>query len=124
MILLIGGIIFEIGIAGLFINYFSGQSIFGAKMSAQALVVAYGGINDIVLKIIRDKNFPSGNYGFSASGGSVEINVCKDVCVGSGKYKITSLGTASQKKRKLETVLNVDSLTGEVKQEYLKEISL
>ena len=57
-VLLIGGVIIEIAIAGVFIVYFLGQSSFGVKWSAEALAAGRTGVYDAVLKIIREKIFP------------------------------------------------------------------
>ncbi|PIP92213.1 hypothetical protein COW77_01145, partial [Candidatus Wolfebacteria bacterium CG18_big_fil_WC_8_21_14_2_50_39_7] len=46
VILLVGGLIVEIGITGAFIAYFLSQSGFGIKLSEEALAAARAGIED------------------------------------------------------------------------------
>lgn len=126
MILLVGGLIVEMGIALAVISYFMTQGGFGLKFSAEALAAARSGVQDAALRIVRDKNFnPSPNpYTLSAGRGTAQITVCKDTCAGTGKFQIDSLGSSFTKRRKVRAVVSVDSQTGEVKLESEKEITL
>ncbi len=86
------------------------------------------------MKIVRNKNFiASPNpYTLNIGNNSSQITVCKDLKTVSlpcdtamtGKFEITSLGTASTKRRQVRAVLSVNSTTGEVKLESEKEIAL
>jgi len=120
-ILLIGGIIIEIGLAGAFISYYLSQSGFGVKMSAEALAAAEAGVQDAIIKIVRNKDFTSSGYELQVGSRSANVVVCKDTCAGIGKHKITSIGSAVVKRRKLEAVINVNATTGEVKIESILE---
>ncbi len=133
-VLLIGGVIIEIAIAGVFIVYFLGQSSFGVKWSAEALAAGRTGVYDAVLKIVREKNFSTGAtpYTLAVGNHSVQIWVCLnsktavsycDVAA-TGKYEITSLGNARNKYRRLRAFLNVNDVNGEVKVESISEIAL
>lgn len=122
--LFIGGIIIEIALAGAFISYYLSQSGFGVKMSAEALAAAEAGIQDALIKIIRNKNFTSSGYSLTVGNRSANIVVCKDTCSGTGKHKIISTGSALTKRRKIEAVVNVDSATGEVKIESIAEATI
>ncbi|MEE8131929.1 MAG: hypothetical protein V3T98_02695 [Candidatus Paceibacterota bacterium] len=124
VMLLLGGIIVEIGIAGLLISYFFIQSNLGIRLSAEALAAAQSGIQDATIKIIRDKNFTPGSYSINIGNRSAQITVCKDTCAGSGKHQVTSLGIAQKKQRQIQAILNVNSTTGEVKVESIKEIAI
>ena len=135
-VLLVGGIIIEIGIAGLLISYFLIQSIFGARWSAEALATARSGIQDGIIKIVRNKNLDytaSGSpYSLPVGNWTAQVAVCKDAktlsspCDTSsiGKHEVISSGVVKNKQRKLQAILNVSGLTGEVKVESIKEISL
>ncbi len=134
-ILLIGGIIVEIGVAGAFVSYLLSQSGFGAKLSAEAFAAAQSGIDDAMLKIVRDKNFytgPAAPYTLTVGNRSAQVIVCKDLKTVSsacgtsniGKDEITSLGSALTKRRQLRAIVNVDDNTGEVKVESIQEIAL
>lgn len=135
VILLISGIIVEIGIAGLFIMYFVSQGGFGAELSNEAFAAAYAGTEDGILRVVRNYAFssPSG-YALSVSSRSAVITVCRgfktvttacDTALPTmAKTEITSLGSALSKRRELRAMLNVDQITGAVNVESIKEITL
>ncbi len=134
MVLLVGGLVVEIAIAGAFIAYFLSQSGFGVKLSAEALAAAKAGIQDAKMRIVRNKNFiPSPNpYTLTIGNNSAQITVCKELKTVStacdtamtGKFEITSLGMAFTKRRQVQAILYVASTTAEVKLESEKEIAL
>ncbi len=70
VVILMGGIITEIAIAGAFLAYFLSQSGFGLKLSAEAFAAAQSGIEDAKLKIIRNKDFTSSPNPYTLSVGS------------------------------------------------------
>lgn len=138
-VLLIGGIIVEIGVAGLLISYFLTQSNFGVKLSAQALATAQAGVQDATLKIIRDKNInyitSVSPYSLAVGNQSAQVIICKDSktvstpcddasSVNIGKHEITSLGIVQKKQRKIQAIINVNSVTGEIKIESTEEIAI
>ena len=126
VILLVGGLIVEIGITGAFIAYFLSQSGFGIKLSEEALAAARAGIQDATIRIVRDKNFnPSPNpYTLTIGNRSAQVTICKDTCAGTDKFQVDSLGIAFNKRRKIRAVIYVNSLTGEVKLESEREIAI
>lgn len=124
-VLLIGGIIIEIGIAGAFIAFILSSSGWGERLSAQALSAAKAGVEDAFIKITISKNFvPSPNpYSFAISGSTVEVSVAKDPAgYPTGRHKVTSTGKALSRQRKLEAIIVVDKDTGKVDLELIKEI--
>lgn len=134
VVILIGSLVIEIGIASAFIAYYLNQSGFGAKLSAQAFTAAKAGIEDAKIRIVRDKNFtPSPNpYTLSFGTYSAQVTVCRDLktvsspcdTAMSGKFEVTALGIAFTKRRQVRAVIYVDSLTGETKLESEQEITL
>ncbi len=126
VILLIGGLITEIGIAGVFVAYYLSQSGFGIKASEEALAAAQSGIQDATLRIIRNRYFnPSPNpYTLNLGNYSAQITVCKDTCAGVGKFQIDSLGTSFNKQREIRAIVNVDNSTGEIRLESEKEVAI
>jgi len=122
--LFIGGIFVEIGLAGAFISFYLNLRGFGIKMSAEALAAAEAGVQDALIKIIRNKDFTSSGYDLTVGNRSANVVVCKDTCAGTGKHKITSIGSALVKRRKIEAVVNVNNTTGEVKIESILEAAL
>ncbi len=130
--LLIGGIILEIGIAGLLVSYFFIQSKLGVELSAEALAVAQSGIQDAAIRIIRDKNFSPGSYTINIGNRSAQVIICKDSktilipcdTINNNKHEVTSLGIAQKKQRQIRAFFSVDNLTGEIRIESKKEIAL
>ncbi len=123
MMLLIGGIVAEIGIASALIAYFFSQGNIGIKISAETLAIANSGVNDALIKIIRNKDF-SGTYNLTVSVDKLaNITVTRDLPA-VNKSKIVSIGTLLNKKRKLEAVVNINPSSGEVKIESIKEIAI
>ncbi len=135
-VLLLGGIIVEIGIANVFLIFYSGQSIFGVKFSAEALAAAEAGVEDGKIKVVRDKNidYTSSNSPYAVAVGtrSVEVSICRNsktvvsACdtPATGKTEIIAVGTAFNRKRKLKAMLNVDSLTGKIEVESVEELAI
>jgi len=126
VILLIGGMLVELGIAGAFVAYFLSQSGLAVRLSQDAFSAAQAGVEDALIRIVRDKNFnPSPNpYVISIGNSAVQITVCKDTCAGVNKFQIDSLGTSLNKARKIRAIIGVNGLTGEVKLESENEIAL
>ncbi len=117
VVLLLGGIILEIGIAGTFLLSYLNSGVYGNRLAGQALIAAESGISDAVLRVILNKNCGadancSGDpYDFITESGSAEVTICKDLCI-PNKHQITSVGRALTKRRQLIAVLTVSSSTG------------
>ncbi|MEK7521033.1 MAG: hypothetical protein AAB560_03070 [Patescibacteria group bacterium] len=122
MILLVGGIIVEVGLAGMFIAFVLSNLGYGLRLANEALAAANSGVDDALVKIVRDKGY-SGSYELAVGNRLVQVSVAKDFPV-TGKHQITALGVALTRKKKVEAVAGVNETTGEVKIEYLKEIAL
>ncbi len=136
VVLLIGGLVTEIAIAGVFMAYFMNQSGLGTKLSAEALAASRAGVQDAMIKIIRNKNLnytTSGSpYTLTVGNRSAQVTICKDSKTVSttcgmamtGKDEITSLGIAFNKRRNLQVILIVHSSIGKVEIESEKEIAV
>ena len=123
VMLLIAGIIAEIAAAGSLTAYFLIQSGIGVKLSSEALAAANAGIEDGLIRLIRDKNsFIAGSpYQLTIGDKSATINAS---VISGNKYQITSDGKSLLKRRKLKAIINIDSSTGEMKVESMQEITL
>lgn len=119
MMLLLGGIIIEIAVTITFLAYYFNISNSSARLSTEALTTARTGLDDGIIKVVRDKNF-SGDYAVAVGRGTANVSICKDTCV-IGKTEITStvLGISQ---RKLRAVLAIDASTGKVVVESIEEI--
>lgn len=123
--LLLGGLVAEIIIGVTATSYIFVQSEFGYRLSSEAFMAARAGIEDAAMKIVLNKNFTSPTYTLAVGNYSADVTVCSNLpCLAVGKFKITSLGKAQSRRRNLQAVLDVDSLTGEVRLESLKEVQL
>lgn len=124
-ILMLGFFVVDIILAVTATSYVFTEFEFGVKLSQDAYQAARAGVEDAIIKIIRDKNFTSATTTLAVGNYSADVSVCKDLpCVAIGKHKIISLGKAQTRRRQLEVILTVDSATGEVRLESLKEVSL
>ena len=136
-VILIGGVIVEIGVIIGLVAYLVIQLTSGARHSMQALIAAKTGISDGILKVVRDKNI---NYTSSGSPYTVTVSsvssavvtICKDTrtvtsacdTANSGKNEITSTGVSFNRRHKLVAILNIDATTGHTRVESVREIPL
>ncbi len=121
--LLLGGIIIEIAIASAFLTYYFNVTNFGARLAAESLAAARAGVDDALIKIVRNRNFTAypDPYEVQVSGGRVaSVIVCKDTCV-IGKHQVVSSASALNKRSKIEAILTVTP-EGKVSVDSLKEV--
>ncbi len=124
LIIILGGLTAEIVLFVTTTSYVFVNSEFGIRLSADAFLAAKAGVQDAVIKIVRDKTFFSATTTLTVGNASADVSVCKDACVANGKHKVLSVGKAQTRRRGLEAILNVDSVTGEVKMESLTEVKI
>lgn len=122
VILMVSSIILEISIAGATIAISIGGSRAGERLSAEALAAARSGAQDIIMKVIREKDCPSSlptqlTVGLRSS----ERRTCSRV---GNEVTIESVGKALSRLRKVRVVLSVDSLSGEIKVKSFLGVSL
>jgi hypothetical protein len=138
-ILITGILVSEIAIAALVVSYFGSQGGLGTRVVYNASFAAQSGIEDALLKIIRNKDFvpsPYPYYTISVGSATALIVVCHNDLVVSGEtciaadpslpdgtYDITSLGMALNKQVKINARLFTDPSTGLMNIQYVREIS-
>ena len=123
VVLLPSGLIVEIVIVAMATSFLLVNSELGIRLSTDALFMARSGTQDALIKITRDKTFTSSGYNLAIDNGSAQVTVCKDApCTTAGKVKINAVGVSQSQSRELETILIVDSITGESRLESLREI--
>lgn len=125
-LLLVGGIITVISISLTTTVYLYINSTQGANLALRALSVAKSGAYDGLMKIVRDKSLVSDNYIFTIGSQNANVVICRDSleCGGQNKFKITSVGSALTRRKKIEAIVSVDPLTGLVKLESMLEVAL
>lgn len=80
---------------------------FGHKESQEAYVAAEFGARDAIIRISRDKDFTSAGYTITAGAGGANVTVS-----GTTTKTIVSIGTVSNKTRKIQVVVNVGVCNG------------
>lgn len=119
MILVLFGLVAVVGIAIAGISV-SESTISSTKdASDEALVIAESGIQDALMKLLRNKDFStSPNYTLSVSGGTATIVVPTGVF----PKNITSSGTLNSKTRKIQLTVNADA-NGKITQSGWTEVA-
>ncbi len=134
--ILLGGIMVEIGIAVALLSFFVNQGTAGGRLSAAALAAAGAGVDDAVLRIIRNE-YPSVSYAVSYasqfSSAYSTVTICKGGDIGCAfsdprKFDIISIGQSGSqppfRKRKLNAVLEVDPAIWLIRVEKVTEVQL
>lgn len=123
-VIIFGGIIIEVALASAFLAFTLNNTSLGVRLSAEAFAAAKSGVEDAMLRILRDKNYsdPTG-YSISLGRATVDVVVNADT-PDADKTTITSTGTAFRRKRQIQAIVSIDAVSGIVKVISLKEISL
>lgn len=125
-IIIMGSIILEIAVVGAFLAYLFSQSGYGLRLSAEALNAARAGAQDAILRVVRNKDFPSGHaseYTITNNGRDTTVVVLAST-PSSGFTTITSDASALSRRKKIKVVLAIDSLTGKVDVVSYEEITI
>lgn len=131
-VLLIGGIIVEVAIAGAVVSYFLSSSGYGERLSLRATAVAESGIRDAMIRITQNKEFvpDAGQASYSVyvsqdnNNDSAFVTVSRTTSAGMYRYAVTSLGTAVSRQKKFSAVISVNGTTGRVELESVKEVAV
>ena len=124
-VLLIGGIIVEIVIAGSFISFFVSAASLGEQLSVRAMAAANTGIYDAVMRIARNKEFGATqvDYNITVGSDSVAVTVSRtsDDTNNVYLYTVSSVASARSRERKVVAQLVVDQTTGSVNLDSIEE---
>lgn len=128
-VLLIGGIIVEVVIAGAVVTFFLSNSNYGERLSLRASTVAQSGISDALLKITNNKNYiatdnTTTTYSLSnaVSNDVTEVSISRFTENGKYRYNIISLGTALNRQKKYVVRAWIDDTTGYLELESIKDV--
>jgi hypothetical protein len=126
-ILFLGGLIVEVTLAVTFVlSLFSATSAVSGR-SAEAFYVAYAGVNDGIIRVLRNKDCPTGScpssYDLGIGGRTAHVTICKDTCAGSGKTQVDAVGSVLLEKRKIRAVLTVNATTGLASVDSISEVA-
>jgi len=128
-VLLIGGIIVEVAIAGSVVTYFLNTSGFGERLSQRASATSRAGIYDAFARIARDKEFTSTScdspYSYSVPVGSdsATVSVCRttDEAAERYVYTVTSLASSLTRQKKFVGTVLVNTTTGSLSFQSVSE---
>lgn len=118
VILLLGGMIIEIAIAGAFIFYYINSNVYGNRLANQAASAARAGIDDAVMRIIYNTNCGNdeancpGTFTRTENGTEVTVTICKDSCSGlpaGATHKVTAVSVAARKKHQIIAIITASS---------------
>lgn len=124
MVLIIGGVLFEIAVGLTFIVFLLLNSGLGERLSAEALGVAQAGLADAFIKIARDKNFSSAGFTVPIDNRTATVTVVRDVSnLAFERKTVTSIGSAGARQKKLQAVLVIVSNSGKIDLESVNEIA-
>jgi hypothetical protein len=121
LVIMIGLIIMELGIAIAFVVYWSNSSSYGSRLAQEALFGARAGIDDAVLRLVRDKDLDSTQYVFTAgSRAQVSVTITNDLI--NHQATITSVGTVLLRQKKYQAIISINPETAVVSVISLTEI--
>lgn len=127
-VLLVGGIIVEIVIAGSFVSFFVSAASLGERLSVRALSAANTGTYDAVSKIANNKEFGAGGTTYEVSIGEDTVSVTVSRTVDETNnlyiYSIDSTATARTRKRRVLATAVVDQTTGELNLQSIEEVAV
>jgi len=121
LVIMIGLVIVELGVAMAFVVYLSNLSSYGTRLAQEALFGARSGIDDAILKIIRDKNFSSAGYALTVGRVNVWVVVEQNQPL-TNQDRITSTGTVLLRQKQYQAIVSVDPQTLVVSLVSLTEI--
>jgi len=116
-ILILAFILVEITAVGLITAFLSGEQGLGLKASHVATYAARSGIQDVLLRISRDKTFvPDPNpYTISVAEGSVSVQITRTLPDATHVlYTIASTGSAGPKRVKITGTVLIDDENGSI----------
>jgi uncharacterized protein (UPF0333 family) len=121
MILLLGAIIIESSLLGLFLVRTLNTTNARVRYSEQAFFSARSGIADGIIQVIE--GIDTNSYTISVGTTEVDVVICSVACTGDAdRRSITAEGAYIIWKRKLEAIIAVDSITRLTTVESIKEI--
>ena len=122
--MLVGGIIVEIALAGVFTAYFLSAANLGDKLATRAASAAYSGIQDAMVKITRDKEYGTRSYPLPVKDDTANINITKSDDPGGGAYVYTieSVARAGSRQKKFVATLVVNNISGKTALQSIEEV--
>lgn len=122
LVLVVGTVMIEFGIALTFVIYMSNLSSYGNRLSEEAFLAARSGVNDAILKLIRDKDFSTTGYSLTVGIRGSSMVVVENGQPNSDQARITSTGTVLTRQKKIQAIVSIDSNTSLINLVSMEEI--
>ncbi len=128
MIIMIGAVVSMIGLAGLTVGVVLSRSNASIRSANKARAGAEAGVQDAMRRIIRNTQWAAAcvslalpTYQLSLAG-----NVFVDVCVrkSGSQYTVQSVGKTRGIGRRIDAIIGVDAVTGQVRLQSSNEVQL
>lgn len=127
LVLLVGGIVMEIAVAGTFVAYFLSSSAFGDRAAAIAFSAADAGLFDAKLRIMRDADITKISpveYTIPVGSATTVVHIDQPTQTAESKiYRIASVGKSGGRERTLTTTIAVHMHTGSVSGGAVREVT-
>ena len=115
-IILIGGVILQVAIAGSVVGYLSTSSRFSERLSTRAMAAASAGLRDGQVRLSRDRDLGVSpeTYSFAVGTDTAEVTISRiaDDANGVYVYTVSSVGTALARKKRLVGTIFVNQGNG------------
>lgn len=115
-IILIGGVILQVAIAGSVVGYLSTSSRFSERLSTRAMAAASAGLRDGQVRLSRNRDFGAipETYSFAVGSDTAEVTISRvaDDAAGVYIYTVSSIGTALARKKRLVGTIFVNQSNG------------
>lgn len=113
-VLLVGAIVVEAAVASLVASYLVSQEGLGLKLSYDATVISRSGLNDALLKVIRNGSGASAQtYQVAVENWSSDVVIAKSVLGNNDiQFVITATAAVLNKHHTTRAVVIVDSVSG------------
>ncbi|OGY97336.1 MAG: hypothetical protein A2122_01480 [Candidatus Liptonbacteria bacterium GWB1_49_6] len=113
--ILVGGTAVLIGLTLAFLTISFTNSSSGFQSAERALAVASAGADDALLRLVRNKDFPSSKYTLEVgSGNHIATVIVQNSSPVFNRVTITSQATVGVAQRKIEVIAEVDGDTGKM----------
>lgn len=112
MMLLLGAIVIEIAVAGAAAAVLRNNALLSKQAATTAYFTALSGVDDGILRVVRDKNFSSAGYPVVLNSGLAWTVVVRDVPI-TGETMVTASSSVLGRIKQVQAIINVSSV-GEI----------
>ncbi len=114
MIVIMSIILLTIGIAGMTVGVAVSRANSSMRFSEKALFGAQAGIDDVKRRIIRNSQWsPLCPPSYTLSFGTASVDVC--VAKSGNQYTAQAIGSSQNARRRIDAILEVHPLTGQMR---------